>query len=393
MSEVLVETGAGKSEAPLMDELAARAEAFVPVFRARMEKAEAMRRCPDETVDELTESGLLRLCQPARWGGYELPWDALCHVSRILARGCGSQAWIANIYNDHCQLVGMFPLEAQADVWAKDPKVRISASVEPAGRARRVPGGVRFSGRHRYSSGVDHAHWVVCGGMIMDEGKPPLRAFFLVPRSDISIIDDWEVIGLAGTGSKSFEVKDVFVPEHRMLDGEAHDEGMGPGSAANPAPLYRMPRHDIAGTGFAAVGLGVAEAFLEEYVAYTRGRVSRGQAMAELTGTQIGIGATAAELLAAEQLVLGLPREAMAVLERGERISTEQRKRTRLGAGFAAQLMLGATQRLFNAAGGRALFSDGPMQRLMRDLYGVCAHRGLAWDSCASNYGALMLGK
>src|SRR5579885_467643 len=210
---------AGQAPRPSREELIARAEALVPTLRARAGEAETQRRCPEETVADLGAAGLLRICQPARFGGYEHGWDVLCEVSRVLARGCGSQAWVGNIYNDHTQLLGMFELRAQEDVWGEDPDVRISAAVEPAGKARPVADGVIFSGRHRYSSGVDYAGWVLCGGLVHEDGKPPRRCFFLIPRRDITIIDDWTVIGLAGTGSKSFEVKDVFVPQHRILDG------------------------------------------------------------------------------------------------------------------------------------------------------------------------------
>ncbi|HUB95450.1 MAG TPA: hypothetical protein VL993_06010 [Stellaceae bacterium] len=375
------------------EEILRRAQAMVPVLRARSAEAERLGRCPEATIDDLSAQGLLRVTQPARWGGYDQPWDVLCEMARIFARGCGSQAWVGNIYNDHAQMLGMFPLEAQADVWGKDSSLRLSASVEPAGKARPVPGGVKFSGHHRYSSGVDHAHWVICGGMLQEEAKPPRRMFFLIPKSDISVIDDWDVIGLAGTGSKSFDVKDVFIPAHRILDGVDHDDGNGPGSAINKAAVFRMPRHDIAGTGFAAIGVGIADAFLEDYVAYTRGRQSRGVAMAEQMGTQIGIGSSAAEILAAARLAIGGARDAMAVLERGERISQEQRSRTRLQSSYAAQLCLAATQRLFNAAGGRALFRETELQRLMRDMYGVAAHRGLAWDAATAAYGSMLLGR
>jgi len=109
-------------------------------------------------------------------------------------------------------------------------------------------------------------------------------------------------------------------------------------------------------------------------------------------GTHMGIGHSAAEILAAGRLAIGAARDAMATLERGERLTQEQRKRTRLASPFAAQLSLGAVQRLFNAAGGRALFVDNAMQRQIRDLYAVAAHRGLAWDSSIANYGALLLG-
>jgi 3-hydroxy-9,10-secoandrosta-1,3,5(10)-triene-9,17-dione monooxygenase len=380
-------------QAGIAQELIARAEALAPALQARAKKAEAERRLPDETVADFSDAGLLKICVPARFGGYEQPWDVLCQVSRALARGCGSQAWCANIYNDHCQLLGMFPLEAQDEVWGPGKPVRISASIAPEGKAKRVSGGARLSGRLRYSSGVDHAHWAVAGAMIHEEGKPQRRAYFLVPKRDFAIVDDWHVVGLAGTGSKSFVVDDAFVPEHRILDGVHHDEGTGPGTLVNTAAVYRMPRFDVAGTSFAAVALGIAGAFLDDYVAYTRGRQGLSGPVAELQGTQIGVGASAAELIAAERLIFGAARDAMAVLERGERLTAEQRVRTRLGAGFGAQLCLSAMQRLFNAAGARALFVDSAMQRLMRDLYAVAAHRALAWDVTSSGYGAMMLAR
>jgi alkylation response protein AidB-like acyl-CoA dehydrogenase len=392
MDDTLVAETPPAREAALKAQLLARAATFVPVLRRRAEAAETARRCPDETVAELAEAGLLRICQPRRFGGYGLPWDVLAEVSKLLAKGCGSQAWVANIFCDHTQLLGMFPLEAQADVWDTAPGARLSASVEPVGQGRTVPGGVRYSGRHRFASGIDHAHWLLCGCHIEDDGKAPMRAYVLVPKSDVVVIDDWNVIGLSGTGSKSFEVKDVFVPAHRVLAAEDADEGGGPGTLVNPEAVFRMPRHDIAATGFAAIGVGIAEGFLDDYVAYTRTRRSRGAAVAELMGTQIGAGAAAAELFAASRLSLGAAREAMAVLERGERLTTAQRQRTRLSASYAAQLALGAVQRLFNAAGGRALFLDSALQRELRDLYAVAAHRGLTWDSSAANYGALLLG-
>ena len=374
------------------EELLERAAALVPALRARSAAAEAQRYCPAETVADLREAGLLRICQPARYGGWEHGWDVLCEVSQVLARGCASQAWVGNIYNDHTQLLGMFDVRAQDDVWGDNPDARLSASIEPAGKARPVAGGVVFSGRHRYASGIDNAQWLLCGGLLLEDGTAPRRCYFLVPKAEVAVIDDWHVIGLAGTGSKSFEVKDLFVPAHRILDGDGSDEGMGPGIAVNTAPVYRMPRHDIAGTGFAAIAVGVAEGFIAEYIAYTRTRNSRGEAMAQLMGTQISLGHATVELRAAQQLCIDGARQAMAVLGRGERLSLHQRQHTRLASSFAAQLALAAVQRLFNAAGGRALFVDSPMQRSMRDLYAVAAHRALAWDAAAANYGAMLLG-
>src|ERR1700743_3430699 len=97
-------------------ELYRRAEALIPVLASRAEQCERQRFCPAETIDDLAQTGLLQICRPARFGGYEHGWDVLTQVNRILARGCASQAWVANVLNDHTQLVGAFAREAQEEV-------------------------------------------------------------------------------------------------------------------------------------------------------------------------------------------------------------------------------------------------------------------------------------
>src|SRR3954468_13700052 len=91
---MLQSTTAKKSAAtPSREELLRRAEALIPVLEQRATKAEQLRCCPDETVQDYIANDLLRICQPARYGGFELGYDVLCEVSQTLARGCGSPAW------------------------------------------------------------------------------------------------------------------------------------------------------------------------------------------------------------------------------------------------------------------------------------------------------------
>ncbi len=381
-----------KIEVPSREEMLRRAEALVPVLRARSEACEQARQCPDETIADFERDHLLRICQPRRYGGYEFGWDVLCEVSQTLARGCGSQAWVQNIFSDHCQKVSTFPLDAQEEVWGEDPNARIAASFDPVGEGRAVPGGVIYSGRHGFSSGVDHAHWIICGGHVYRDEKRVKRCFFLLRKKDVTVIDDWHVIGLAGTGSKSFEARDVFVPEHRILDGSDADEGTGPGSKVHAAPIFRLPRGGITSTGFAAVAVGIAEGFLEEYLRYTRPRKSRGTPVADLMGTQIGVGIACAEIESAAMIYFDSARKAMQTLERGERIGKGQRLRAKRDSAFAAQLALAAVSRLFNAAGGRALFTTNAMQRQYRDLLAAASHHSIVWDSVTAEYGRYALG-
>ena len=381
-----------QSNRPSRADVIERARALAPVLRSRAAAAEAARRVPDATIADFTEHGLFKLCMPARYGGYEMGWDVLCEVSQILAQGDGSQAWIQNIFCDHSQLVASMGPEMQQEVWGEDPDTRISASFAPVGTARPVRGGVLYSGKHGYSSGIDHVRWTICGGHVIEEGAAPRRCFFLLPTRELAIIDDWHVVGLSGTGSKSFEVRESFVPAHRILDGGEADNGTGPGAALNKAPIYSLPRGGITATGFAALVVGIAEGFLAEYLAYTSPRKSRGISVAGLAGTQIATGAASAEIEAARLLYLTPLREVMAALERGETIAPAFKAKTRRDAAFAAQLALAAVQRLFNQAGGGALFTDNAMQRQFRDIAAAAAHHAIGWDAAAGDYGKLLLG-
>jgi 3-hydroxy-9,10-secoandrosta-1,3,5(10)-triene-9,17-dione monooxygenase len=368
------------------DEILARATSLVPELRARSEQAEILRRCPDETIAQYQELGLLKICQPKRYGGYELGWDVLCEVSQTLARACGSQAWVQNVYTDHAQKLGTFSPEAQHDVWGENPNARISASFDPVGKAHRVDGGVIVSGRHGFSSGVDHAQWVIAGGHIYDGDQRANQCFFLLPTTDITIIDDWHVIGFAGTGSKSFEVRDVFVPQHRILD--AKESALGHGQGGNPAAIFRLPRNgSVTSTGFAAVAVGIAEGFLANYIEYTRPRKSRGTAVADLMGTQMSVGAASAQICAAATVYLEAARRAMRALERGEEITAEQMVAAKRDSAFATQLSFEAVMRLFNAAGGRALSETGVLQRQFRDIVAAASHYALVWDTVSAEYG------
>ena len=375
-----------QEEIPTREELLDRALALVPALRQRAQACEEARTPPPETIEDYRNTGLIRMSMPARYSGYEMGWDVLCEVTQILAAACGSQAWIQRICADHAQMVATFPPEAQEDVWGGNHDVLISAAFDPTGRARPTKGGWLFSGRHGFSSGIDYCDWHICGGFIEDGENRDGPHFFLVPRRDVTIIDDWHVMGLAGTGSKSFEVEEAFVPSHRFLDGPKARQGENPGSKVNKAAVYRTPRGGITSNGFAALAVGMARGVVEDWFEYTRPRKSRGIPIADKQSTQIIAARSAAEVDAAEALYLGTIRDAMKVLEAGGTLSAMDLATARRNAAFACQLSLKAGTRVFNAAGGRALFSGQSMERQYRNLLGAVAHHGMVWDVAATGW-------
>src|SRR6266516_1788513 len=137
---------------PRFEDLLARAEALVPVLRERAPRAEELRRLPDETIADLHRTGLFRILQPGRVGGSELPFRSIVELVAVIGRGCGSTAWVLANLAAHHWLLGMWPQQAQDEIWGESPDNLIgSALIFPRGRAKRVDGGYRITGRWPFS--------------------------------------------------------------------------------------------------------------------------------------------------------------------------------------------------------------------------------------------------
>jgi 3-hydroxy-9,10-secoandrosta-1,3,5(10)-triene-9,17-dione monooxygenase len=369
----------------------ARAEALHPTLRARAADADAARIVPAESVADFREAGLIRMTQPERFGGQAMGWDVLCGVSQRLTRADGAQGWVQAIMADHAQMLGTFPLLAQEDVWGKNPEAVMSASFDPKGIATPVEGGYSFSGRFGFASGIDHADWLICGGFIVDGDKRDGPYFFLLRRSEATIIDDWHTIGLEGTGSKSFSVEDVFVPDYALLRGEDARTGNGPGAAVNPGGVYRLPRGFLTPALFASMTVGMAQGLLDQWLAYTATRMSRGTKVADNPTSHVIVGECAAEIDAAEALNRDTITAAMKVLEAGGTLSDAELLRAKRNSAWACRTALEAGTRLFNTAGGTAIFKGGAVEREYRNLLASASHHIVNWEVNALDSGATML--
>src|SRR5207247_8417743 len=191
---------------------------LLPVLRQRAQEAEDARAVPADSVKALEETGFFRLLQPESAGGLEADPVTFFTAVRLIASACGSTGWVASVVGVHPWQLALFPREAQDDVWGADPAIRMSSSYAPTGRARllkgagEVGGSYTLDGRWSFSSGCDHASWVLLGGIVpADEGKPADFCTFLVPASDYTIDDVWDTVGLRGTGSNDIIVDNAFV--------------------------------------------------------------------------------------------------------------------------------------------------------------------------------------
>lgn len=381
---------------PSADTLVERAQAMVPALRQRAASTEAQRRAGKESAQAFLDAGFFRVLQPKSHGGYELPFGTHMRIAAELGRGCASSAWVASVVAVHSWIVGMFPAEAQEDVWGGDNAALVATSFLPAGaKAERVGSGIVLTGRWKFSSGLDLCKWAIplIDLPAREPGGKSELGLALIPLSDCKTEDTWYTSGLAGTGSNDFTCESLFVPEHRLIAVSALKGGATPGSSVNPGPLYRLPLWTFFPFALIGAGLGAAKGALELIVDGLANRKSVGQVkIAEQQSVQLRIARATAQINAAEALLLQDLQTVNSDGAAGAIPDMPQRLRYRLDLSYAIELCVQAVDTLYPLLGGRGLVATDPVQRAWRDVHAVSQHIALVWDVTAGLYGAVRLG-
>ncbi len=345
----------------------------------------------------MRDAELFRLMQPERFGGFEYGYDVFVELVAAIGAGDGSTGWVYSLGAVHPWLIACYPDEAQKEVWSQDRDAIAAVSYAPTGKAVPDKDGYRLTGRFSFASGVDNANWGIVGGMLpLKEGPKP--GFFLIPRSQFSIHDDWFTMGLAGTGSKTIVVEDQFVPAYRTVTFADMLIGNGPGTATNPNPLYRQPMLAVVPHCLVAPALGMARGALEAFKEQVAGRTTRGAVaggnnkMSEFVTIQMRVAEATASIDAAGLMIHRDIRETLSIIESGKPADVNLRMRNRLTHSFATKLLVQAVDALFLAAGGSALGLQHPVQRFWRDIHAVSSHISLNWDSVSAMYGQHVFG-
>jgi len=351
---------------------------LLPALRQRAQEAEDSRMLPAESVKALAETGFFRLLQPKSAGGLEADPVTFFTAVRLIASACGSTGWVSSVVGVHPWQLALFPPQAQADVWGADPGTRMSSSYAPTGKAKLVPGGYELNGRWSFSSGCDHATWVLLGGIVTnDDGQPVDFCTFLVPAADYVIDDVWDTVGLRGTGSNDIVVENVFVPAHHALSFTDVTKCRCPGHEVNSGPLYRIPFGSIFSYAITTPIIGMATGAYQAHVEYQQRRVRAsyvGQKSADDPFAQVRV-AEAAALIDVAWLALERDMtELMGHANAGEKIPLPLRLRVRRDQVTGTGQAIRAVDLLFENSGGRALKMGTPIQRFWRDAHAGRVH-------------------
>ncbi|MGE0598840.1 MAG: flavin-dependent monooxygenase [Dehalococcoidia bacterium] len=361
----------------------------LPGIRARAATVDRVGRIPDETIRDLDEVGIFRGLQPRQWGGLELDPMTFFESVALLASACGSTGWVGGVVAVHPWEVGLLSNQAQEDVWGADPKVRLSSSYAPTGKAFAVDGGYELSGQWRFSSGVDLSDWAILGAIPEGETEADIRAC-LVRRADFSVDpDSWKVAGLAGTGSKTINIVRAFVPaylSHKIAD---VNRGLVPGWEVNDRPLYHLPfMAGIFSYAIAAPAIGAATGALEAFVEQTRTRIGAygGPPVATTPAVQLRLSNARLEVDDARMRMQRTWEEFYSLACQGKPIGPDLQARGRYEAARSISRCLHAVIDVFEVAGGGVMNLSNPIQRYLRDLLAMRNHPMGAIESSAATF-------
>jgi 3-hydroxy-9,10-secoandrosta-1,3,5(10)-triene-9,17-dione monooxygenase len=360
------------------DEAMRRAQDLIPFLREHADAGERATRMLPAVEAALHRAGLFRYHQPKSWGGMELDFIAYVDIPEMLSRGDCSVGWsIANLSSHH-RNVAMFSEAAQQEMWGENPDCLVASGIAFAqGRARAVDGGIRLTGRWSFCSGVDVAQWNMLGCQLRDGEQIVDHLYCMVRRDDYEIIDDWQTLGMRGTGSRSVRCDDVFVPTHRTQSMVASRPGHEfPGLRINTNRTFKVPASSLGGHCIAAAIVGNAQAALDATVELVKSRSTSYTAakMRDFQSVQLRIGAAGAKIDAARLVLRNDCLTADDIIKSGGQLDLEMKVRNKRNCAAAVKMCTEAVDSLVEMAGANGIYDSYPLQRMFRDAHSAAAH-------------------
>lgn len=374
---------------------------LVPLLRSEGQKGEQMGELTPEVLQALNKAGVFRITLPVEFGGSALGVRDTVEIISEVARGDGSPAWLIVVSSGVRAILG-FPQQAIDEVlglsktWVGPLLFGASAPVA-GGSARKVDGGWMISGKWPFGSGCKHAAWGTAVVTHPDEQGHPRPAMALLPRDQVKIVDDWQVMGLRGTSSNSATVDgEAFVPDHRFVDfADAiatldRARGQHEGIAFRYTPLGVLPP-----LGFASLALGMARGALDCFVDQAKARKPFNlpyPTLAETPSVQMKAGEARAMINAARAIIHHHADEADQRALRDDNYQPNETSELTMDVVYAIKTCSDVINMLQVALGSSTLSLNNPIQRFVRDIRVLTTHGALRYDPMAEINGRLVFG-
>lgn len=366
-------------DVPIAEEKAAdpvqRARALRPLIEAAAPAIERDRGLTPDVRTALHDAGLFRLYLPRRYDGEEVAPATFVAVIEEIAKADASTAWCVAQGSGCSVSAAYLDPDVAREIFCAPQAVLAWGPAGQNAKAVAADGGYRITGTWPYASGIRHSQWVGGHCALVDangapclgtDGKPQERTM-LVPKSSVTVLDVWRVMGLRGTGSDSYTVTDLFVPARYSFTRESAIDRRESG------PLYRFTNYQLFGGSYASVALGIARAALDTFIQMAASKVPMlaSKPLRENAVVQSQVAQAEAKLQSSRALLMQTLEAMWDAVSKGEELTLHQRATLRLAATHAVHQAKDVVEAAYHFAGGTAIFENQAFERRLRDMHAV----------------------
>src|SRR5258708_5036278 len=353
-------------------DLVERARALAALIARDADEIERTRRLTPAVTQALIDNELYRALLPKSLGGAEAPLEAFMQMQEEIAKADASTAWCLGQCSVCAMTAAYLDPDAASEIFNTTPGILAWGAV--AHEVQAVPGGYKASARWDFASGSRQASWLGAHVRVVEadgtqrrkkDGSPEIRTI-LFPMASATMYDVWDVIGLRGTGTDSYSVENLFIPEKFAA---LRDD---PTALRENGPLYKLTTNMVFSMGFAATSLGLARTMLDSVIELSRGKTPQGlKAMRENNAVQGKIGRTEASLRAARAYLYATAAEGWRELAGGERLTQARRPALRIAATWTIHQSAAVVDTAYHMAGATAVFAANKFERRFRDMHTI----------------------
>lgn len=373
---------AQKDPLPGVDDTSVHRQEFQRMLdevRQRRDEFDAGSHVPRDMIERFKQVGIYRAATPKCFGGDALAPALFLQMIERISEADGSAGWVASFGSAGVYLAAL-PPETLAEIYADSPDLVFAGGLFPLQPAEAVDGGWQVNGTWKFASGCKGADLLGVG--IGAAGGKPRTAVFRANQVDI--IENWDVVGLKGTGSHDLRVTDKHVEDRWTF--------IRGGAATIDEPLFRYPSIAYAAQVLAVVNLGLARAALDEVSRMAAGSgITGAPKMADRAYVRIEIAKAEAQLAAARGFFYNATEQVWNSILTGNPVTPEQTSLLRLSAIHVSQAGAAVVQSAYSLAGTTAIYLRHPLQRYLRDSLVVTQHAFLS-EGLYDGAGSVFLG-
>jgi indole-3-acetate monooxygenase len=366
---------------------------LLPSLEAQSKEAESLTHLTDKAVGAMRDAGLFHMLLPKVLGGAQATFIEAIEATELISWADGSSGWYVMVGNVISASMGAYlPEQGAREIYGKRPYTMAAGQGVPRGQARRQPGGYLVKGPWGYGSTIYHADYAHCGCTIFEDGKPKLDAngspeaiVVHFPMSQVDLQGNWDTLGLRGTGSYDYDLKDkeVFVPDHLVYP------------FVGVPPQRGGAQYSVGIIGFTSYGhtsfaLGVIRRALDELIKLAPAKAGPFGPLGNGAHFKHSFAAAESKFRAARAFVYDVWGDLSETLARGDEASVEQIALIRMAFRHVHDVGSEVTTFAHRAGGGVSL-RDGVLQRTFRDLHSGTQHVLLS-DQIYQECGRVLLG-